>query len=291
MSLTMSAALKAHLAEQRTTIAMCCKVTRTDGQVFGFTQHTDDIVFESVTYGANTGVNASEFAARSGLSVDNLEVIGALDAATITEADLLAELWDNARYEFFVVNYADLTQGRAVIAVGTLGDITVNDTEFVAECRGLAQPLQNSFGRSYLPNCDAEYGDARCGLDLETLLDHKFTATITNVLSARQFTSTGLVNFSGSPTTAVTVGWFDAGKLTWTSGLNTGKVSTVKIHASGGNILLQLPPPYMLVAGDGFTVYRGCTKTAAACTERANKINFRGFGKIPGKDRILSGLE
>lgn len=289
MSVTISAALKSHIAEQRTTVAICCKITRTDGVVFGFTQHGEDIVFEGITYEAGTGVNASAFSARSGLSVDNLEIIGGLDSVSITEADLLAGVWDYAECEFFLVNYADLTQGRMLLPTGTLGEITAGDTDFTVELRGLTQALQNNFGRAYLPSCDAEYGDARCGLDLDTLPEHKITGTVTTVQSARQFTSSDLFYFAGSPSVAVAVGWFDYGKLTWTSGMNTGKSGTVKTHTSG-SILLQLPPPFAISAGDGFTVYRGCDKTAAACTARANKINFRGFDKIPGRDRILSGL-
>lgn len=291
MSVTISAALKAHLAEQRTTIAMCCKVTRADGQVYGFTQHGGNITFENVTYEAGTGVNASDFTARSGLSVDNLEVVGGLDSSSISEEDLLAGLWDYAAYEFFIINYGDLTMGRMIVAAGTLGEVIIGDTEFTVECRGLAQPLQNNFGRAYLPNCDAQYGDARCGLDLDALANHQFTGAVTTVLSARQFTSADLVSFSGSPTEAMTVGWLEYGRLTWTGGPNAGKVGTVKTHSAGGNVLLQLPPPYAISIADTFTVYRGCDKTAAACEARSNKINFRGFDKIPGKDRVLSGLE
>lgn len=291
MSVTISAALKAHLAEERTTIAACCKITRTDGQVYGFTQHGDDIVFDGVTYEASTGVNAYEFSSRSGLNVDNLEIVGGLDAASITEVDLVAGLWDYAACEFFIVNYADLTQGRMIVSSGTLGEVSVGDTEFTVEFRGLAQALQNSFGRTYLPSCDADYGDARCGLDLDALADHRFDVTVTSVVSQRQFVASGLTNFSGSPTTAMASGWLDYGKLLWTGGANAGRVSVVKTHTSGGAITLQLPTPYAISIADAFTVYRGCDKSAAACLARSNKINFRGFDKIPGRDRIMSGLD
>ena len=55
MSKTISAALKAHLAGETTTIAYCWLCTLRSGAVFGFTSHDADIVYNGVTYLANSG--------------------------------------------------------------------------------------------------------------------------------------------------------------------------------------------------------------------------------------------
>lgn len=293
MPQAITAQLKAHLAGRPTTLTMLCKVTRRgndpdnlypDTEQYGFTHHYKDIAFQGLTYEAASGISASEFASRAGLSVDNMNVLGALDSASITEEDLIAGKWDYAKVEFFIVNYADLTQGRLYVASGTLGEISIGDTEYEAEIRGTMQPVQNTFGRAYLPACDADWGDARCGLDPEVFPDGKVTTTVTTaaVGARRQFIASGITQAAE---------WFTYGKLVWTSGLNQGVVSVVKQHTTGGNITLQLPTPYNITPSDGFYVLAGCDKTAAMCKAKFNnKINFRGFDKIPGRDRVMSGL-
>ena len=52
---TASPALLAHMAQGTTTIAWCWKVTRTDGEVFGFTSVDRDLTIDGVTYAAATG--------------------------------------------------------------------------------------------------------------------------------------------------------------------------------------------------------------------------------------------
>jgi uncharacterized phage protein (TIGR02218 family) len=105
---TLPAGLQAHLDTGATTLAWCWKVTRTDATVMGFTDHDRDLVFDGVTFAAATGFTASEAVSSLGLSVDNLEVEGALAAAAITEEDLAAGLYDGAGVELWRVNWADV---------------------------------------------------------------------------------------------------------------------------------------------------------------------------------------
>ena len=96
---TFPAGLQAHLDTGATTLAWCWKVERGDRTILGFTDHDRDILFDGVTFAAATGFTASEVVSSLGLSVDNLDVEGALAAAAITEADLGAGLYDGAMVE------------------------------------------------------------------------------------------------------------------------------------------------------------------------------------------------
>ena len=87
---TISTALKTHLQGETTTLAWLWKVTRQDSQVFGFTTHDSDISLSGITYAAATGMLASAAQAKTGASVDNMEMAGMLDSAAITDADVLA---------------------------------------------------------------------------------------------------------------------------------------------------------------------------------------------------------
>jgi uncharacterized phage protein (TIGR02218 family) len=66
----------------------------------------------------------------------------------------------------FLVDYADLGQGILKLRRGWLGQVSVRDGMYVAELRGMTQKLQMAVGELFAPDCAADLGDARCGVDL-----------------------------------------------------------------------------------------------------------------------------
>lgn len=278
---SISVALQAHLALEVTTLATCWLVTRRDGRVFAFTDCDTDLTVSGVTYAAATGYTASAIQSSVTSAVDNLEVQGALDSSAITETDLVAGLWDFAEIEIFQVNYLDVSMGILRLRKGNLGEVRAGLGVFVAELRGLLQRLQQSFGRTVTPTCNADLGDARCGVDLLTFPDGKVSGTLTAVDSNRQFTDSTL----GQAT-----GWFAAGVITFTAGANAGLSAEVKTFTSGGIVLTRQPFPFTVAVGDAYTMTAGCDKTLATCKAKFDKvINYRGFPDVPGISRVMSG--
>ena len=277
---TLPPALQSHLDTGTTTLCWCWRITRGDGVRFGFTDHDRDLTFDGTTFEAASGFTASEIKDQVGLSVDNLEVESALRSEHLSEDHLAAGLFDDARVEIFRVNWQDTAQ-RIVMRTGSLGDVRRAGTAFTAEIRGLAHYLQQPKGRLYQYSCDADLGDARCGVDL-TQSQHRATNTVATALSDRTLTSAGLAAFAA--------GAFTRGLVTFTSGANTGRGSEVKRHAlSSGIATLELwqPMAQAIVPGDSFIVTAGCDKTFATCRARfANASNFRGFPHMPGNDFI-----
>ena len=273
---TVSAWLGAHLALNSTTIATCWKATLTDSTVYGFTSHDTDLVVDGVTYLAATGQTPTAISSGSDLAVDNLDVIGFLDAAVITEADLNAGLWDYAVIEIFQVNWADLTQGTLKLRNGKLGEVRYGRQEFTAELRGLSQHLQQFVGQIYSATCRADLGDARCGI---TIASWTVTGTLTGVTSNRVFTDSGRAEASR---------YFEGGKITFTSGANNGLSMEVKSFAAGV-ITLQLEMPFTVAVGNTYSMQAGCMKrfTEDCGTKFSNKVNFRGEPHVPGNDKIL----
>lgn len=278
---SVGASLLAHIQSEVTTLSTCWKVTRRDGTVFGFTDHSANLSISGVTYSASTGYTATAIKSSSALNVDNLDVQGALDSSTITDADLLAGLWDFAEVEIFLVNYEDLTMGTMNLRTGNIGNVQTGRGLFVTELRGMMQRLQQSVGRLIMPACNADLGDARCGINLGTFPNGTASGSVDSVSSNRQFVDAGL---------AQATGWFDGGLVTWTAGDNAGLRMEVKSFTSGGAVVLFLPMPYTVVAGDTFTITAGCDKSHSTCNSKfANTINFRGFPHLPGIGRIASG--
>jgi uncharacterized phage protein (TIGR02218 family) len=275
-----SAALEVHLASEVTTLATCWKLKRRDNTVMGFTNLDRDIVYESVTYKAASGFTPSAVESRSSLAVDNLDIEGMINASAITEADILAGKYDFAEIEIFQLNYQDLSQGIIQHRCGWLGEVSLHGQQFVAEVRGLTQILAQTIGDLYAPSCRATFGDSRCKVSLAA---HTVTGSITGAVSNQQFSDSSRTEASGI---------FTFGLITFTSGDNIGLSMEVKEYlysaATGGKIMLALPMPYSISAGNNYSLSKGCDKTSKTCHERYNNIvNFRGEPHVPGLDRML----
>jgi uncharacterized phage protein (TIGR02218 family) len=270
-----SPALAAHLAGEVTTLATCWRLERADGWVRGFTDHDRELVVDGLTYVASTGFLPSAIKTASDLSVDNLDVDGFLDDAALRAEDLIAGLFDGARIEVFIVNWADLGQGRMLLRKGFLGEIKRADQRFSAEIRGLSNRLQQTAGKLYSRLCRVDLGSSECGVALGPRTD---TYAVTQVIAAD---TVRIV-------TARATGFFTFGKATFTTGANAGAVNEVLLH-DGQTIRLFVPMPRPIVVGDEIVLVAGCDKTPETCNAKfANILNFRGEPHIPGNDKVFS---
>lgn len=288
MTKPISAALKAHLAEEHTTMATCWRIQRTDGQEYFFTDHDTDITFGGDVYEAASGMIPMALTQSRGLAVDNMEVVAFLDNDKIAEADLSAGLFDFAEVDVFLVNHADISMGAMYLAQGwRLGEVEIRDQDFRVEIRGKAQRLQQDIVDLYSAHCRVDLGDSECGVDLaDTAETFWRSGTVTSVVESRRiFVDTGLALGSGYEEV------FRYGKLTWvaSAGNNTGFSMEVKaFDSSTGTITLFQAMPYAIEIGDEFTVEFGCDKNVTTCKDRFdNVVNFRGEPFVPGIDRLL----
>ena len=275
-------ALQSHLDSGATTLAWCWRLTRADGTKFGFTDHDRDLSFDGTTFEAATGFTASEIKDSLGLSVDNLEVSSALKSDRLSEDDLAAGLYDDAAVEIWRVNWQDLDQ-RILMRSGSLGEVRRSGAAFTAEVRGLAHYLQQPKGRLFQSGCDADLGDARCGIDLDNPA-FRGTGIVLTAPNARLLTASGLGAFLS--------GWFTRGLVTFISGANAGRAQEVKRHTLAGTeatIELWQPMAMSIAPSDTFTITAGCDKQFATCKAKfANAVNFRGFPHMPGNDYVLA---
>ena len=270
-----NAGLKTHYGNEVRTTCNSWKLTPADGGVMGFTDHEAALVISGVSYQPASCFARSAISARADLSVDTTDVTALLDSVTITEADLIAGVYDNALIEQFSVNWQDLTQGTVMLGYGRLGNVTTHRGTFRAEVRSLSQNLQQTIGERYSRYCRADLGDARCGVNLAAFT---VTGTITAVTSNQVFTDSSR---------AEAAGYFSYGLLTWTGGNNTGLGMEVKAFASGAFTLFDAMPRAVQV-GDIYSVYAGCNKLLATCGGKfSNVVNFRGEPHIPGIDEAV----
>lgn len=276
-------ALASHMTGEVTTLAQCWKITRRDGEVFGFTSHDANFEFDGVVYLSSSAMTPSQVEVNGSMAVDNLDVIALLDNDLIVEADIFAGKWDYASVELFRVNWADLSQGAERLITGRLGEVSFGGPQFVAELRSLTQSLQQTIGRAYGPSCDVNLGDSICGINLASWTE---TGAVTTVTSQSAFSDSSRTEDAN---------YFRYGKLLWLTGNNAGISIEVK-ETSGSpatDFELQDSMPYVIQIGDTYSVYKGCNKvrtdTENGCASFDNVENFQGFDMIPGSDRLMSG--
>lgn len=273
--------LQAHLDGGATTLCRCWLVRRTDEIAFGFTDHDDDLSFEGQEFRASSGMDASVLKSATGLSVDNVSVLGALSAAGVTEADIGAGRFDGAQVSHWLVNWRAPRQ-RLLIFRGTFGEIRRADGGFEVELRGPAEALGAPAGRNLLRRCDASLGDGRCRVDTSA---SAWSGAATVVRGAGAELSIDFVD-------DYRAGWFSGGRLVWENGPNAGlwaRVRTDKIAGGARMLSLWQEPAFTPAAGDRVRVIAGCDKRAVTCREKFdNHRNFRGFPHIPGEDWVTA---
>lgn len=273
--------LQAHLDGGATTLCWCWKLVRSDGATMGFTDHDETVAFGGVDYEAATGFTATEITSSLGLSVDNLDVDGALSSEQIKERDIAAGLYDNAAVEIWRVNWRSTGQ-RALMRSGNLGEISRGQTFFRAELRGLAHQLQQPNGRIFQSTCDADLGDNRCRINLNSS-SYRATGAVNKAPDARTIHVPGMGSYQD--------GWFTRGEVEFLSGANDGLTFSIRGHAKSGStaiISLWEPVAFDVDIGGQVRLVAGCDKRVETCRGKFdNVVNFQGFPHMPGSDFIF----
>lgn len=286
---TLPAALAAHYATGATTTAYALRVTRTDGEVFGFTSATESATIDGVLYDATQGLDISSIVTSAGFAVDNLELTTLDDGTLFTATDVLGGRWQNAAFLIFRYNWASVDDGSEPIMAGTVGNVELRRGSIVAELRGLQQYLQQPIGNVTTRTCRARFADFpsanQNNLCRLTAADYTETGEVTAVTSRQVFT----VDF-GSLSPSPPEDYFGEGVLTWTSGTHQGLRVKVKSYTAAGVVGLMLPLPADPEVGATFEIVAGCRKRLQEdCRDKFdNVLNFQGEPHLPGVDFLTA---
>jgi uncharacterized phage protein (TIGR02218 family) len=293
---TISPELLAHLRGEQSTLAICWTIEKGNGEIIRSTDHDRDI---EITVGPRAGVyrsaaniTGSDVRSTSDLSVDNMEVEGAIqdqwEIPDITVAEIEAGLLDNAPVEVFGLNYNSPDDGQISERRGYLGiPSRDSDGRYKVEVRGLTQRLQQTIGWTFSERCNVvEFGDVRCGFNVAAATR---TAVVTAVVGRRSFE---VQITAGDPAPIPT--YFNGAKITFTSGANNSffrEVQRAEIDGSTVAIRTWEEFPADPVVGDTLSLPPACNRLATTCfLVHNNFINFRGYGLfIPGVLRLMAG--
>lgn len=148
----------------------------------------------------------------------------------------------------------------------------------------MSETLNRPVGRRFLPVCDAEPGDERCGISPD---DPRFRAD-----GAVEAVDEGRRSFSVSGLGDFETHWFSSGRLTWSDGVSAGMTMRIHAHYRRGDAVILEPEHALhdeLTGGETFTIFAGCDKRLSTCRRKfANVRNFRGFPYLPGDNWLTA---
>lgn len=312
MPIPISAAFKAHLAKPYQTLATIIRLQRTDGMVFGFTDHDRDIVYDdgsgSVTYLAAVGYQPRDAQNSGDMTIGNSEYDGILNSPSITEADLKAGLWDYAALRISYVNYADLTMRALRLPGWKLGKVTVKRNMFTAEIRDIMQAYSATIGELTQPGCRANLGDARCKVNLAGQDQSGHNLTVTGTLtgvSADQMTLYDTARTEPGPAGGVVIASISKsspGHVTLASGgganFSNGEAVTISGCVAGDFTTLNANTIIRNLSGDTFDLgvstasFVGTyTGNSGTLTPLGGGSGFFDFGFITMTSGAASGFK
>jgi uncharacterized phage protein (TIGR02218 family) len=179
----------------------------------------------------------------------------------------------------FMATYGDTSVGTVILFAGRVAEVDLGRGVATFSINSHLELLNLNLPRNlWQPGCVNSLGDPSCGVNLASYVVSGSVAAGSNA---------HLVNASlGQPT-----GYFDQGKINFTSGANAGLWRSVKSWVAGspGTLALLAPFSNAPAAGDAFTIYPGCDKTLGGngCAKFANTARFRGFPYVPTPDTAV----
>lgn len=234
--------------------------------------------YPGVIFKHTIGLTASRVEHPAGTDATNLEADFFVNDEGLKEDDIEAGKWDHGAFTIFTTNANALDMGQEIVAQGYFGKFEQHDGMYRVELKGVNEALHQIIGRVTEELCDADYGDARCGLDLVARGEVK-TGTITSVINQYTFRDSSRSEAAE---------YFDNGRGSFTGGDNNG----FPFHVDSWNpttkeFRLRKAMPYLPVIGDTYTVNRGCKKRLVDCLDRDNVINMRAFPFVPTQEDFV----
>lgn len=181
-------------------------------------------------------------------------------------------------YTAYMTQYGSLygPNGGSLLEVKFVGEITSIDKLGLTRCEMTVSDMLYRLNVQtpqlvVQASCRWVLYSTGCTLNKANFSASSTVGAIVNAFTFRPATAINPITASGTWT---------QGYLTWTSGNNKGLTSFIR-NWDGTNLRLDVNPIFPIQGGDGFTVYQGCSKSFAACTDFANTINFGGCPTVP----------
>ncbi len=270
--------MKSTVADYRYRV-LCMRIVPVAGSPIYLTDYPRDLTMSGHTYLSTAGYQFTGYAGTAGFSPASIDIEGIAGASGLSRAAVGSGLFDGARCYVFATSWVSPVEDQEPIVCGIFGKTEMKDDRYYINGVSLIDALNQTIGQTYGAQCPktfcgTEY--AGCGVSLAA---NTVTGTLTSVTSASVFTSAARTEADDT---------FGAGTIRFTSGPNAG-LKALEIKSFAGGVITTYESAYYLpVAGNSYSMVRGCRKRMADCQARwngtstfSNILNFGGFLWIP----------
>lgn len=268
--------LLSKLSRAAGTFCYCWQIILQDGAIIGFTTHDEDIQVDDILYLGAPSLNAPVFDQNLGMNVDSFEALGVIDHAIITQEDLRAGRYHDAKVILTLRDWSEPNE-EVELMRGQISFIQESKNGFQVEIRQITDQLSQKQGRFYSAMCDTHLGSERCGINLNNSL-FMAEGVIKTQIDALTIEIDNITGFES--------GFFSFGMLTFQNSAYKAQSFPIRGHEVNGGftrISFWMPLPLPVEIGASVTLSAGCDKSFQTCKEKfSNQINFQGFPLIPG---------
>jgi uncharacterized phage protein (TIGR02218 family) len=272
--------MKATVADYRYRV-LCCRIVPVSGATIRLTDYPRDLTMSNgQVYLSTSGYEFTGYSAGDAFAPASIDLEGIAGAAGISRAALGSGLFDGARVYGFATAWTSPVEDQEPISAGLFGATTLRDDRYQIDGLSLVDVLGQTVGQTFTAQCPKVFLSQTYGGCMVPVAANTVTGTLTGVVSASRFQDTARGEADDV---------FAAGTIKFTSGANVGqKALEVKIYLANGTIEVFESFYYLPVAGDAYTMTRGCRKRMSDCQWRwngtanfSNILNFGGFPYIP----------
>lgn len=254
----------------------CFKIKLKNGTILAFTEFSEDIEFDGITY-KSFDVSNKKYSNFSDITTDDTEIIAVIDDDSIKKEFILSNDFDDAEIEIFFVNVEHLEYGSVILTNGFIDSVSIVEDKVYFNIKGKLSLLEKTIGDTYSPLCRAKFCDKKCSLNIA---NYKFTGEIASVIEDTVFYTDDPIIKSKEKD------YFKYGYLKFTNGENIGRTIEIK-QSESGNITISASLVKKIKVGDEFDIFVGCDKKFETCCEKFNNaVNFRGEPNLPRTTKV-----
>jgi len=158
------------------------------------TDHDEPILYDDETYLPSHAADAARADIRAGLAVDSGGIQTYLIVPNLSAADIRSGALDGAQLSQYRHDWR--SEETQLLSKGRVGEVSLSGENISIEWLGQASLLDRSTGRVFSRQCDASFGDARCGVNRADFPDGTICP---RSLAACRDQFTNIVNFRGFP--------------------------------------------------------------------------------------------
>ena len=259
-----------------------------------YTDHDQEIYYGADVYTPIYSVTPSAVESQTSMREDTRTFSGLIDVDEITDEDLEAGVFRNAKITETVLDWRSPESGALWNPrIFYVGEVTRSKFGWVADTHDLAGLLKLPIGGRCDRDCGWRFGQVLPGgahgygcanlNDGVILANWQVSASVSQVLVDRRKINTTIPTASGYPDN-----WWKYGTLEWTSGDNEGLSYDIrKSEEPFGTLWLDIATAYPIGVGNSFIVTAGCNRTVDHCVTKFDNIkNYKGGKWIPGPDVV-----